>query len=144
MGKVIYTRELPSTMEAVGDTLKDALEALRRHDWIAPDQEFYARLCLEEALVNAVTHGNCSDACRTIHLDMREDDTGEYCVIRVRDEGCGFTPDEIQLPEINQPNGRGICLIRYCMSEVKFDEKDHCLIMKMRRKGLCQGDKVHG
>ena len=92
---------------------------------------------LEEALVNAITHGNRGDCGLDVRLTMTED--GEYCLIRVYDRGCGFCPDDITVPDPDKTDGRGICLIRHCMDEVVYDGVEHCLEMKMRRKAMCHG-----
>ncbi|MBN2311733.1 MAG: ATP-binding protein [Candidatus Hydrogenedentes bacterium] len=140
--QAFFQREFASALDEVGGTLQDALAALRERDWIDAGQEFYARLCLEEALVNAVTHGNDSDPSRSVRIEMAED--GDVCVIRVFDEGEGFSPADVRPPDTEQMDGRGICLIRYCMEQVEYDASEHCLIMKMRRNALCQGGSRNG
>ncbi len=125
-------------MEAVGVTLKAALRALIDKGWVDEGQTFYAQLCLEEALVNAVDHGNERDPAKKVRIEMHEDDS--TCVIRVCDEGPGFAPHDITLPELEQMNGRGICLIRYCMEAVAYDNETNCLEMRMRRNAVCPKD----
>jgi anti-sigma regulatory factor (Ser/Thr protein kinase) len=132
-----FCEEFPSSLDRVGETLEHALASLRREEWIAPGQEFYARLCLEEALVNAVRHGNENDDNRQIRLVMTERDN--RCEIRVYDEGQGFVPDDVLKPSPHEPGGRGVCLIRYCMENVRYDQSEGCLVMTMAREGLCKG-----
>ena len=131
MTKAFFVEQFESTMEAVGDVLRKALRALTERGWIAPGQTFYAQLCLEEALVNAVDHGNHCDPEKSVRLEMSED--GDVCIIRVFDEGGGFSPDDIQLPQSEQANGRGICLIRHCMEKVAYRKDCRCLEMQLRR-----------
>jgi serine/threonine-protein kinase RsbW len=137
MGKRFFEIEIPSSLEHLGEAQQCALAALLEHDWIDADQTFYAQLCLEEALVNAITHGNKSDKRRKVRLEM--DAHGERCRIRVFDEGSGFTAEEINLPATDKLNGRGVCLIRYCMEDVTYNQEGKFLEMTMRRKAL--GDK---
>lgn len=132
-----FCEEFPSSLDRVGEILERALASLRQEDWTAPDQEFYARLCLEEALVNAVKHGNHNDCGRQIRLVMTE--RNNCCEIRVYDEGQGFVPEDILKPSPHEPGGRGVCLIRYCMGNVTYDRSEGCLIMTMAREGLCKG-----
>lgn len=141
MTKPFFVKEFRSTMDAVGDSLKGALAALIEHGWVDPDQTFYAQLCLEEALVNAVEHGNRCNARLKVRIEMS--DEGDHCLIRVFDEGAGFVPAEVGVPDMDQMHGRGICLIKYCMEEVKYNRAQHCLEMRMRRKALCGGDPCH-
>lgn len=134
MAKPFFVETFGSTMDAVGRVLQGALRALIEHGWVDPQQKFYAQLCLEEALVNAVDHGNKCDPAKTVRIELSEDE--DTCAIRVYDEGGGFSPDDIHLPQLEQTNGRGICLIRYCMDKVSYDNKNKCLEMRMRRKAM--------
>ncbi len=136
---VFHSAEFPSTLDVLGDAIQDALNALLQDGWIDDGQVFYARLCLEEAIVNAITHGNQSDGARKVRIEMTREAPGEFCCIRVCDEGTGFDPDDITLPPCTELNGRGICLIRHCMDSVNYDPRTHCLEMRMRRNGLCRG-----
>ena len=89
------------------------------------DATFAVKLALEEALSNAIKHGNCSDRSKTIII--RYAVTPEKAVVIVRDEGCGFIPDDIPDPTTQDrlpiPSGRGIMLIRAYMDEVVY--RDH-------------------
>ena len=53
---------------------------------------FAIKLALEEALANAVKHGNKSDTAKTV--TVRYAINAERAVIIVRDEGPGFAPHE--------------------------------------------------
>jgi len=127
-------------MEALGVTLKAALRALVDKGWVDSGQTFYAQLCLEEALVNAVDHGNERDPSKRVRIEMIEED--DCCVIRVYDQGSGFSPGDIHLPELEQMNGRGICLIRYCMQAVAYNNQTKCLEMRMRRNAVCPKENI--
>jgi anti-sigma regulatory factor (Ser/Thr protein kinase) len=137
----IFVKEFHSSIEALGDTLNGALAKLIERGWITREQIFYAQLCLEEALVNAVTHGNHCDERLSVRIEVAEED--DICVIRVYDQGSGFNPETVSLPGCENMNGRGICLIRYCMDEVKYDKHEHCLEMRMHRKALCKEGAPH-
>ncbi|MCC6797802.1 MAG: ATP-binding protein [Candidatus Hydrogenedentes bacterium] len=134
MTKPFFVEQFGSTMDAVGPVLQAALRSLIEHGWVEPDQKFYAQLCLEEAIVNAVDHGNECDPSKQVRVEMAEE--GDICIIRVFDEGRGFSPCEVNQPQLEQLNGRGICLIRWCMEIVTYDKERKCLEMRMRRKGI--------
>jgi len=125
----------------MGPALEGALSALRKHGWVDDSQLFYAHLCLEEALVNAITHGNHCDPKRKVRLEMAEEEGA--CVIRVWDEGRGFSVTEVPPPDCESEGGRGLCLIEYCMDDVYYDEREHCLVMRMGRKTLSKGVSNH-
>jgi serine/threonine-protein kinase RsbW len=134
----LFREEFPSTFEAMAATLDRAVNVLRARDLIAPEEVACTRLCLEEALVNAIRHGNGCDARRKVSLEVLGN--GEYCTIRVRDEGTGFAPEQVTLPECDQLGGRGICLMRHYMDKVQYNERERCLEMKFHRKAFCKGD----
>jgi len=75
-----FAREFPSTLDAMRETIASALDALEEGNWIEPDQHNYARLCLEEALVNAIIHGNKADRKRKVCVEMV--DEGESCPVQ--------------------------------------------------------------
>jgi serine/threonine-protein kinase RsbW len=83
---------------------------------------FAIKLALEEAMTNAVKHGNCNDASKSITVRYAVNE--ERVVIIVRDDGPGFTPEEIPDPtapeRISLPNGRGIMLMKAYMDEVHY------------------------
>lgn len=85
---------------------------------------FAITLALEEALTNAVKHGNRNDVRKTV--TVRYDITDERAVIVVRDEGGGFVPEEIPDPTLPDrlplPNGRGILLMKAYMDEVCYKD----------------------
>ena len=66
------------------------LQALQRCRF-SEEATFAVKLALEEALTNAVKHGNKADHAKEITI--RYAVTSKKAVIIVRDEGQGFTPD---------------------------------------------------
>jgi serine/threonine-protein kinase RsbW len=133
VSKRIFHREFPSSIDAMSGVMAEALDALRENGWVASDNTFYAHLCLEEALVNAIVHGNHSDDSLTVRLDIAEE-AGEL-VIRVWDEGKGFKVRDIAMPSAESHGGRGVCLMQHCMDHVTYDEGESCLVMRKRRAG---------
>jgi serine/threonine-protein kinase RsbW len=131
MAKTVFAKEFPSTTQDLAETLTAALNALIAHRWCTLEDSFCIRLCLEEALVNAVVHGNKNQPSRMVHVEIVED--GDRCRICVRDEGNGFDPTGISMPDCNQLGGRGVCLIKHYMDEVHFDYDRNCLSMEFSR-----------
>jgi serine/threonine-protein kinase RsbW len=85
---------------------------------------FAIKLALEEAMTNAVRHGNCSDPTKRVHVHYRV--TPERTEIVIRDEGCGFQPELVPDPtapeNIDRPSGRGIMLMRAYLDEVEYTD----------------------
>lgn len=129
--KRLFYKEFASTTECVCDTIREAIATLARHGWCEPERDFCVRLCIEEALTNAVVHGNECESCLTVCIEILED--GEKCLIRVSDQGQGFDPEAMTMPDCEEMGGRGICLIKHYMDEVRFDSEKRCLEMEFTR-----------
>ncbi|MBN1345809.1 MAG: ATP-binding protein [Phycisphaerae bacterium] len=85
---------------------------------------FAIKLALEEAITNAIRHGNHNDTRK--HITLRYRITPEKAAISVADEGRGFKPNDVPDPtldeNLNKPSGRGIMLMRAYMDEVGFND----------------------
>ncbi len=109
-----------------------------------PESDVFAiKLALEEALTNAVKHGNQCDPDKKV--TVRYAVNGEKAVIIVRDEGGGFLPEAVPdctLPErLPIPNGRGIMLIRTYMDKVCYrDRGREVYFMKRKSTGGASGE----
>lgn len=136
--EVFFTRRFPGTLEALGTVLDAAVAALRGRACISPKDEPCTRMCLEEALVNAIRHGNKGDTGAEVRLELET--SGDACTIKVFDQGGGFCPDSITMPTPDQLGGRGVCLIRHYMDRVFYDQAQQCLAMTFRRKPPAEGD----
>ncbi|MEM1368767.1 MAG: ATP-binding protein [Cyanobacteria bacterium P01_H01_bin.15] len=85
------------------------------------------RLGLQEALVNAVKHGNQLDPDKAIVIHFSESN-GEYTWI-ISDEGEGFSRDSCacnhaeQMPPSEAENGRGLCLLHAIFDRVHWNAK---------------------
>ena len=90
---------------------------------------------LEEALSNAVLHGNRNDPAKALTVEYSADAT--TVAIVVQDEGFGFDPAAVPDPtrpeNVDIPSGRGIMLMRAYMTEVEFDPPGNRVRMTYRR-----------
>ena len=97
--------------------------------------QFAIRLALEEALSNAVRHGNCGDESKEVIVEYSVDD--EQFEIVIQDEGCGFVPDELPDPtaleNLDRPCGRGVMLMRAYMTLVEFNPDGNRVHMIKRK-----------
>lgn len=135
VSEVFFQEEFPSTLEAMNQSLERAVAALAARGWIDVGRSSQARLCLEEALVNAIQHGNHGEAGRKVRLELTGDPV--TCTIRVFDEGNGFRPEEVKMPAGDQLGGRGVCLMRHFMDHITYDRSRKCLEMVFRRGHCC-------
>lgn len=96
---------------------------------------FAVRVAVEEALANAIQHGNRSDPTKSVRLDYVVAD--DSVIIDVQDEGRGFDPDAVPDPtrqeNLDIPSGRGIMLMRAYMTDVRFHPPGNRVRMVLRK-----------
>jgi len=107
--------------------VKEALQASRFDD----REQFGVELALEEALVNAIKHGNQLDDGKKVLV--RYEVTPERFDIRIEDEGPGFNPGDVPDPtapeNLERPCGRGLLLIRNFMTDVRYHGRGNVVTM---------------
>ena len=112
---------LPTRLEAIREAEGDVMERLENLGY-DEDHQFAIRLAFEEALVNAMKHGNCMEPSRRVALAYRV--SPECIQIRIRDDGEGFNsacvPDPTTDENLQRPCGRGIMLMRSYMDTVQY------------------------
>jgi serine/threonine-protein kinase RsbW len=128
---------IPSENGAGKKVLDEILGQLAVHDWGQRDI-FSVHLALEEALVNAIKHGNNCDVSKSVHVvcELSKD----RLFVQIEDEGPGFDPDNVPdctgADRLEMPCGRGVLLMRSFMSSVEFRDKGNCVVMtKCRQEG---------
>ena len=96
---------------------------------------FGVRLALEEALVNAIKHGNGMDPEKKVQIECRI--SSDRVWVRIQDEGPGFDiktlPDPTLEENLEKPSGRGILLMREFMTRVEYVENGNCVILEKQR-----------
>lgn len=125
---------LSSDTEEISRVERIVMEAVHRHAFHEQDR-FAIKLALEEALANAIRHGNGCDRSKRIRVEFH---VGPDVVkITIEDEGCGFDPGHLADPTLDEnlekPNGRGVMLMRVYMDEVCFDGPGNRVTMLKRR-----------
>ena len=124
--KISITSDLKKIRRAVDEVI-----ALLRGLPVDESDTFDIRLCLEEALINAIKYGNRSDKDLEVLIELTYADN--KINISVEDRGGGFdhhkVPDPTRGENLLMGNGRGIFLIKHLMDEVKFNERGNRLTM---------------
>lgn len=114
----------PTSKKAAQDTrdlIEKGVKALK------PDNDhdiFGIMMALEEALANAIKHGNQGDRNKHVRVAWIVDHAAFTAVIT--DQGKGFNLEDIPNPtddeNLTKPSGRGILMMRHFMDEVEFRE----------------------
>jgi serine/threonine-protein kinase RsbW len=120
---------------AQGQRIQSDIVTFAQRCQFSEPELFAIRLAVEEALVNAIKHGNGSDPSKKVRIDYCVDT--EQVHIRIEDEGPGFNPSDVPDPTdpeyLERPCGRGLMLMRHYMSCVEFSGRGNCVIMLKRR-----------
>jgi serine/threonine-protein kinase RsbW len=85
----------------------------------------------EEALRNAMIHGNKSDPGKKVMVETAINE--KKVIIYVEDEGEGFNPESLPDPthdeNLLKEGGRGVYLINHLMDEVRYENGGKKVIM---------------
>ena len=110
--------EIPSRMELIRETIDDIMDNVNT----ANLNMNFMRLVIEEALSNAMEHGNEFDPSKTVYINVGV--TNVSLVIRIRDQGNGFdynsVPDPRSEATLWNRRGRGVFLMQKIMDEVIY------------------------
>ena len=112
---------------------------LKSHHY--PDKDvFCIKLAVEEALVNAIKHGNQMDRSKKVRIAYRVE--SERFDIEIVDEGPGFDPGDVPDPtcaeNLERPCGRGLMLMRHYMNAVSYNRSGNAVSMTKLRNGAKQ------
>ena len=98
---------------------------------------FAIKLAVEEALVNAIKHGNQLDPDKRVEVSFQI--TFDRFDIKIVDEGPGFKPEDVPDPTQEEnwerPCGRGLLIIRSYMNEVTYHGRGNVVTMFKLRNG---------
>jgi serine/threonine-protein kinase RsbW len=124
---------LPSRIEEVEQARRALVQAAGAAGF-AEEDLLDITLAVEEALINAMRHGNRLDPARQVRVEYQI--APEEFRIVVEDEGSGFDPAAVPDPrgssERNRTSGRGIALLRAVMSEVAYNSRGNGVTLVKR------------
>jgi serine/threonine-protein kinase RsbW len=130
----LHTR-IPSTKEAGHQLIERLLEALTEAAWDGSDF-FHVQMAAEEAMVNAVTHGNKESEELEVEVEFKV--ATQRVFLRFCDQGDGFNPDGLPDPtddeHLDKTHGRGVFLIKQMMNEVNYNECGNEVTMLKHRE----------
>lgn len=128
-------RTIPSDTVESTNLINEMLERFKQEGW-GDHELFGVHMALEEAVMNAIKHGNRFDANKQVKVECQ---LAENRVeIRVSDEGEGFkmeeVPDCTADENLDKESGRGLLLMRSFMNEVEFNEQGNSVVMWKERE----------
>lgn len=116
--------QIPSDFEVLPPTIESVINRIRQKVNLQEQETFYIHLALEEALTNAVKHGNKFNP--NLNVDLWVNINGNLLEMTIKDQGQGFdfrhVPDPTDKERRVLTSGRGVFLIKKIMDQVVFEE----------------------
>ena len=102
---------------------------LREFAFPAPDYRINIPLACDEAITNAIIHGNRSDPEKKVSIQIYI--SASRIKVRIKDQGEGFDAAAVADPtegaNLLRPSGRGVYLMRSIMDVVEYKENGRVL-----------------
>ena len=112
---------IPNNTTAGQEVQERIIQMMRDREFSDRDL-FGVRLALEEALVNAIKHGNKMDESKSVLIECEFSEN--HVRIEIEDQGPGFdlgdVPDPTLEENLEKPSGRGIMLMRSFMNSIEY------------------------
>ncbi|MCW3070426.1 MAG: ATP-binding protein [Bacteroidetes bacterium] len=122
---------LESSLESI-EAVETLISKMKEQHSIPEESYNGIWIALNEALTNAIKHGNKYDPAKKVCLSV-ETKGNRYICFTVKDEGSGFDPSNVPDPTspgcLEEPNGRGVFLINRLADTVKFSDNGTMLEM---------------
>ncbi len=129
-----FDRAIPSVGSVGTDLISDVLSELRKVEW-QEDELFGVHLALEEAVMNAIKHGNQGDEAKEVVVKCKA--TSSRFWVEITDQGEGFEREEVPDPtddeNLDKPSGRGLMLMENFMTFVQFSDRGNSVVMQKDR-----------
>jgi serine/threonine-protein kinase RsbW len=120
---MIINEQIPSRLDLIPVFIRVFLKKIEYLS-LGHDDIFGIKLALEEALVNAIKHGNKMNPA--IAVEFRADIQDSKLTLQVSDQGSGFNfksiPDPTAQDRLEKTSGRGVFLIKKLMDGVDFSD----------------------
>jgi serine/threonine-protein kinase RsbW len=125
---------LPSERGSNRQVTDQLLEQLGVHGW-PPADIFAIHLAAEEAIVNAIVHGNKLDPTKKVHVECEV--STAVVRISISDEGAGFDPASVPDCTVEErleaPSGRGVMLMKSFMTSIEYNATGNAVVLLKRR-----------
>jgi serine/threonine-protein kinase RsbW len=126
--------DLPSERGSNRQVTDELLTQLGAHGW-PPADVFAVHLAVEEAIVNAIVHGNKLDMAKKVHVECEV--SADRVRVAIADEGPGFdpasVPDCTAEERLEAPSGRGVMLMRSFMTTIEYNAAGNAVVLEKLR-----------
>ena len=117
-----FEREFHSESKHCAELMRELLELLEKESWTQDDM-FGIRMAVEEAVMNAIKHGNEDDPEKKVYAEFRIEKDRFYA--KISDQGRGFCPTDVPDPtlkaNLEKTSGRGVKLMKTFVDECRYN-----------------------
>ena len=114
--------------------MQDQLGQLGAHGW-SEAEIFGVHLAAEEAITNAIVHGNKLDPAKRVHVVCEV--SPQRVRIEIHDQGDGFNPaavpDCTAADRLEVSSGRGVMLMKSFMTRIEYNAKGNGVVLEKVR-----------
>ncbi len=139
-----YVLELPNDLRKIEGSVEELMEKAQEVGFDSDRLRLNLRVCVTEALANAMLYGNCRDPRKCVRVEAHL--SPECISVEVTDEGRGFNPDTVIDPTLPanrlRAGGRGLFLIRKLMDQVEFNERGNSIKMVLFSRSAAPARRV--
>lgn len=124
--KTLLKTKYPTLKEIRKSIVDDIITELSKNKLQAGLDNLELYLIIDEAITNAMEHGNTWDQDKYVHIEVAKDTNQLY--ITIADEGKGFKYPDLHSTANLQPRGRGIFIIKR-FAQVSWNKKGNSITM---------------
>lgn len=125
---------IPSAYESGQAIIERMMQLVNRAGFQDRDL-FGIRLSVDEAVTNAIKHGNRLSPEKSVKIRFLLND--QVVRIEIEDQGAGFRPEEVPDPtadeNLDRPSGRGLMLMREFMTRIEYNAKGNIVVLEKHR-----------
>ena len=133
---VEFHSAIKSRVDVLDRAVEQIMKLVRRLPCVTGDLDG-VELALNEALANAIVHGNQQDPNKNVQICGGCERSGDL-LLAITDEGVGFDhnliPDPTSGENLLSKHGRGLLLISHLMDSTQFRLGGRQLIMRKRNQ----------
>jgi serine/threonine-protein kinase RsbW len=120
----LYTLQLPSKHESITQ-LEALIETVADKYQVGEDTFANMMTCLNEAVINAIIHGNKLNPDKTVFVNVEAD--SKRIIWTITDEGDGFDYNNLADPtaadRLEELTGRGVFILKHLADQCIFNAK---------------------
>jgi serine/threonine-protein kinase RsbW len=120
----LFTLQLPSSYESITQ-LEALIEDIADKYQVSEDTFANMMTCLNEAVMNAIVHGNKLDPSKKVIVNAEVD--AKRAVWTIADEGPGFDfnnlPDPTAEENLEKLTGRGVFILKHLADQCVFNSR---------------------